>query len=257
MILLALTAIVFDAHYYIIDDFLNTTAEWEPFKFRLVTEEELLNCILSIGSCAVGIDGISINMIKACLPHCLKPLVNILNSSLETSSVPDLWKMALITPLPKVSNPASLSELRPISILPAASKILEKIVKGQILEFLKDKNVIPKFQSGFRSNFSCATALLKITSDITQAFDEGHSCPAVLIDMTKAFDSLNIELLLAKLSHYGIDTDGWFAGYLHNRLSGSGKMVRCQCRIGGMLGVGSRRAPSLGHFSSVSLRPIL
>jgi hypothetical protein len=191
----------------------------------------VLACIKSIKSNAVGVDGISIKMLKACLPYCIDPLINIINFSLETRCVPDLWKMALITPIPKVNEPTDYNELRPISILPAASKILEKVVKYQTLKFLHNKYIIPKYQSGFRANHSCTTALLRITGDIASAFDQGLCCPSVLIDMTKAFDCLDTALLVAKLKYYNVEADGWFADYLQNRKQGVRLIEDCRTRV--------------------------
>ena len=127
--------------------------------------------------------------------------------------VPDLWKRPLITHIPKKTNP-TINDLRPISILPASSKILKKLVKIQIVEYLEENDILPKFQSGFRQGYSCSTALLKITSDITKIIDQGGCCPTVLIDMSKAFDSININLLLAKLKFYNIEYNNFFKRYL-------------------------------------------
>lgn len=134
----------------VLDYFLGSTAEWEPFHFTLVTEDDILACIKSIKSNAVGADQISVGMLRACLPHCLKPLLNIVNFSLQSGTVPAVWKMSVVTPLPKVNNPSGIDELRPVSILPAASKVLEKVVKCQVVSFLAVTGILPKFQSGFR-----------------------------------------------------------------------------------------------------------
>ena len=168
-------------------------------------------------------------MLKLCVPYCLSPLTNIINFSLETGEVPSIWKESLITPIPKIEDP-TLNDLRPISILPTPSKILEKVVKKQLYSFVNNNKILPKYQSGFRPYHSCATALLKITSDIVQSLDRGHCCPLVLIDMTKAFDSLNIDLLLAKLKSLNIATNNWFKSYLLDRR----QAISLQCD-GGMI----------------------
>ena len=218
----------------VVDDFLGMTfGGWEPFQLNPATREDVLACVKCVKSNAVGVDGISIKMLKACLPYCLDPLVNIINYSLHTACVPDMWKLALITPIPKVNEPTDFTELRPISILPAASKVLEKIVKHQTLQYLQNKFVIPKFQSGFRANHSCTTALLRITGDIASAFDQGHCCPSVLIDMTKAFDSLDTALLIAKLRYYNMEADGWFADYLRNRKQAVRLVEECRTHVSG------------------------
>nr|CAI5835349.1 unnamed protein product [Callosobruchus analis] len=190
----------------------------ENFKFRLATRDEVLDIINSIKTNAEGVDGISIQIIKYCLPYCLDPLTNIVNYSLETGNFPTVWKNAFVVPIPKCNTP-SVNDLRPISTLTAPSKALEREVFKQISEYVESNNILPKFQSGFRKGHSCESALCKITNDITKGFDNGKCTAMVLIDMTKAFDSLNIELLLTKLSFY--NTKGtelhWFSNYLCNR----------------------------------------
>nr|CAI5845821.1 unnamed protein product [Callosobruchus analis] len=157
-------------------------------------------------------------MIKYCLPYCLDPLTNIVNYSLETGNFPTVWKNAFVVPIPKCNTP-SVNDLRPISILTAPSKVLEREVFKQISEYVESNNILPKFQSGFRKGYSCESALCKITNDITKGFDNGKCTAMVLIDMTKAFDSLNIELLLTTLSFYNIKGTElhWFSNYLCNR----------------------------------------
>ena len=211
-------------------NFNNNSFQSEPFNFKLVTQSDVLLSLKKIKSNATGIDNISAKMLKMCVPYCLSPLVNIINFSLEMGVVPDLWKRALITPIPKKTNP-TINDLRPISILPASSKILEKLVKIQIVEYLEENNILPKFQSGFRQGYSCSTALLKITSDITKIIDQGGCCPTVLIDMSKAFDSININLLPAKLKFYNIEYNNFFKSYL----TGRNQAVRLRDNLGNIL----------------------
>lgn len=104
-----------------------------------------------------------------------------MNFSLQSGTVPAIWKMSLT--------------LRPISILPSASKFLEKVVKHQIVQFLFVGNVLPKFHSGFRSQYGYATALLRITSHIAAAFDQSFCYPFVFIDVTKVFNILVLRVI--------------------------------------------------------------
>lgn len=210
--------------------FNNNTFVSEPFNLKLVTQNDILRSLYEIKSNAIGYDNISARMLKMCVPHCLSPLTNIINSCLEAGTVPELWKKALITPIPKKTNP-TIADLRPISILPATSKILEKIVKSQMVQYLEVNNILPKFQSGFRKGYGCSTALLRITSDITQIIDQGGCCPSVLVDMSKAFDSLNIGLLLAKLKFYNLEYNNFFKSYL----TGRSQAVRLNDELGNLL----------------------
>ncbi|XP_044764386.1 uncharacterized protein LOC123320954 [Coccinella septempunctata] len=96
------------------------------FRFRTVDEIEVLESIKSIKSKAVGYDGINILTLHLCVPHILPHITHIVNYCLKKSVFPSQWKRAVVLPVPKVSNPRNLNNLRPISILPTLSKILEK-----------------------------------------------------------------------------------------------------------------------------------
>lgn len=112
-----------------------------------------------------------------------------------------------------------MKDLRPISILPCASKILEKAVCHQLTDFLETNEILPELQSGFRKGRSTATALLDVTDNILGAQDKGMVTLLVLLDFSRAFDSLNTALLLSKLSYYGFDVGAvkWFDSYLSGR----------------------------------------
>lgn len=191
----------------------------DEFIFHTVTPDEVLKCVYSLKSEAVGIDGINLKMLKYVLPFCLNIVTHILNVSLQEDHFPDLWKNSLVTPLPKVSVATELSELRPVSVLPTMSKVLELIVHSQLSEHIRKFNILPPIQSGFRQKHSTTTALMKISNDIARNIDNSEVTYLVLLDYSKAFDVINIELLVAKLHYYGCDlhTLNWFRSYLTGR----------------------------------------
>ena len=115
------------------------------------------------------------------------------------SYFPVSWKIAIVNPIPKVTCPTDLSEFRPISILPSLSKVLERLMKNQLQEFLLRNEMLYPMQSGFRPKHSTTTALLKITDDISTALDSGQVVVASLLDFRKAFDVVNHDRLLLKL----------------------------------------------------------
>ena len=118
-----------------------------------------------------------------------------------------MWKQSRIIPLPKKSNPIELSDIRPISILPSLSKVYELILKEQISTFVFDNNIIPPIQSGFRPLHSTTTALLHITDELFKATDQRKISCLVLLDYSKAFDTLDHDILCKKLLFYGFDAD--------------------------------------------------
>lgn len=191
----------------------------KTFTFKLVTPEDIENNINSIKSNAYGSDSISLNMIKYCLPSITPYLTHIINFCLEEGCFPNVWKQAIIQPIPKINNPATLSDLRPISVLPTLSKILEKIMYKQMNDYLTENNLLPDRQSGFRKYHSTTTTLLNVTDDIINAIDKQKITALVLLDLSKAFDTVNHGLLCSKLKYLGFDeiSLSLFKAYFCNR----------------------------------------
>lgn len=189
------------------------------FSLEPVSEITVSKIIKSITTNAQGTDGITLDMVLLSLPYTLKTITGIVNKSIETSTFPELWKTAIVKPLPKNNNPKDYKDLRPISILPFMSKILEKAVCMQLTQYLETNNILPTKQSGFRKGRSTATSLLDVVDDILSSQDEGEGTILTLLDFTRAFDSLDISLLLSKLAYYGFDNKSvkWFSSYLEGR----------------------------------------
>ncbi|CAG4980526.1 unnamed protein product [Colias eurytheme] len=154
------------------------------------------------------------NSIILSIYDCLAPIKHFL-----TCTFPSTWRKALIKPLPKTNNPNCLKDLRPISILPCLSKILEKVVCEQVRRYLDLNDMLPTRQSGFRKQNSTITALLDVVDNMLEAQDRGEGSLLILLDYSRAFDCINIDLLLCKLSYYGFDDDSlqWFKSYLSYR----------------------------------------
>ena len=191
----------------------------ELLEFRTVSVDEILILICNIKSRAVGIDNISIKFLFYCLPFIAPYIAHIINSCLLDHSFPNQWKQAIVIPLPKVPQPTAYHQLRPVSILPALSKVLERIVDNQVRQHFKIYNLLPDTQSGFRAGYSCDTALLNITDDVLTGWDKRLHAILVGIDYSKAFDMINHELLLSILKYMGMGEGvcAFFAEYLKGR----------------------------------------
>lgn len=189
------------------------------FSLESVTEEDALKAMMSINQFSKGADKLSINLVMKGSPVTIPVITHIFNHSLKTGTFPDEWKKAVVIPVPKVKNPNSLSDYRPISLLCAISKALEKIVHGQVTRFLNSHNLLDRFQSGFKAGHSTTTALLKVTEDLKVSMDRRLVSLLLLFDFSKAFDRVNHKILLAKLEYLNFDSTAlsWFSSYLRHR----------------------------------------
>ena len=166
---------------------------------------------------AFGSDGIPFKFIKDFLPVLIFYIMIIVNTSIVTGIYPDMWKHPHVIPLHKGGDTEDVGNYRPISLLPILSKILEKIVANQLVSFLESEGKLSNSQHGFRPHLSTETALLKITDKIYCNMDNKKLSLLLLLDLSKAFDSVNHNILLNKCIELGIDPF-WFKDYLTNRL---------------------------------------
>lgn len=177
-----------------------------PFIFIQVPKHTVLKALNSIKSNAAGSDSISLKMLLFVSDYLIDHITYIINACISSSTFPEAWKTAIVLPLPKTACPETLNDLRPISLLPILSKLLEKILYDQLSSYLFEHNIIPSLQSGFRTGHSTATALTTIIDDIFRALDQGRLTCLVLLDYSKAFDSIDQRILIAKLGYFGLDT---------------------------------------------------
>ncbi len=168
---------------------------------------------------AVGLDGIPTKLLRLSASVISQPLTYIMNQSIKTGIVPDEWKTAKVVPLHKKDSTQQKENFRPISVLPALSKILERHVHTFFYKFLGTYDLIHLAQSGFRTLFSCETALTNILHKWTSAIDQDKLNGVILLDLRKAFDLIDHAILLKKLKMYQCseNTMKWFTSYLDQR----------------------------------------
>lgn len=160
--------------------------------------------------------------------------------------VPDDLKSARVVPLFKKSDKTEVGNYRPVSILSIISKVFEKVVYDQIESYLNDKKLLYKFQSGFRTRYSTDTCLIHLTDFLKFQMDKGNLIGMVLLDLQKAFDTVDHSILLMKLEALGLSQDiiRWFHSYLSDRqqlvdVSGTFSScagIRCGVPQGSILG---------------------
>lgn len=194
-------------------------SECLSFHFTFASTEQIQDIILNLKSNAAGSDQVSALMLKLCLPIISHHITHVVNCCLEVGYFPNEWKLSLIKPLAKVKNPENFSDLRPITIISAISKVLEKTIQQQIYDYVTENKIISDLQSGFRKKYSTTTTLANITDHLLYSLDKGHASILVLLDFSKAFDTLDHTLLCAKLAYFGFDTISvnFFRSYLTNR----------------------------------------
>ena len=207
----------------------NLNPDNKRFNFRPIVVQDIRDAMGKIKtSKSLGSDNIPSYFLKLATPYIENALVFMFNTSLETSQFPDCWKNARITLIFKEGDRAERSNYRPISVLPVISRLFEKLVFNQLYEYLVKNKLIHPGQSGFLKLHSTLTCLLKNTDDWYSGLDTGQMVGTVFIDLKKAFDTVDHDLLCKKLEHYGVQQRelSWFQSYLSNR--------KQFCRVGGV-----------------------
>ena len=189
------------------------------FSFSPVKESDVIKTVKSLKSNSTGADNINAFILKLFIRRISDVLTHIINTSIELNTFPSRWKKAIITPIPKVGIPLSPNDFRPISILATLSKVCEKLINSQIVEYIDKYHLFDPYQSAYRKYSSTATALLKITEDIMESIDDADVTLLILLDFSKAFDTVNHRLLIEKLRIMGFDNNAckWVHSYLTER----------------------------------------
>lgn len=184
-----------------------------------ITETEISECIMRLKLGSPGHDDIMPNVIKQCKDHITKPLAHIFNLSIQQGIVPKPLKCALVTPIFKSGCPDEFNNYRPISVLPCFSKLLERLLFNRLYNYLSTNDLLTDNQFGFRKKISTEMAIIIAIDLITKAIDKKEHVIGLFLDLRKAFDTVNKEILIQKLERYGIRGNAlkWFNSYLDGR----------------------------------------
>ena len=190
------------------------------FKFCPVSEDSVFKVLINIDEeKAAGLDNLSGRFLKDGASVLAKPISQICNLSIKYSQFPTNCKIAKLKPLFKKGSKTTPKNYRPISLLPLISKIIEIIIHGQTQKFLDENNILYRYQSGFRKSFSTDSCLSYLNNKIATGFESGLYTGMILIDLQKAFDTINHDVLINEMKHLGFseETTLWFKSYLSNR----------------------------------------
>lgn len=188
-------------------------------EFRPITLEKLRKTVDSLKKCS-GTDNVTKQVLVDAMDVIAGELLDIINISLMRGQFPEEWKKSTVIPIPKVPNSTRVEDRRPINMLPLYEKILETVVKEQVLEFIDDAGILIEEQSGFRKRHSCESALNLLLLKWKQSIEEGRIILAVFVDLKRAFETIDRGKLLEVLRRYGLGGRVlmWFSSYLERRM---------------------------------------
>ena len=183
------------------------------------TATEVTSILTQMKNSAPGWEGFKAEVLKLVNNEIALPLTHVVNLSLTQGIVPYELKVAKVTPVYKNGNKDEINNYRPISVLPALSKVFERVMHSRVVSFLENNNILNDCQFGYRNGRSTNMALTMLVDKITAALDKKEYFMGIFIDLSKAFDTVNHSILLSKLKHYGIRGVAlkWFGDYLDNR----------------------------------------
>ena len=178
---------------------------------------KIISNLKSTQSC--GLDNIDSKTIKLVKNELTPVITHIINLSIQQNIFPHQWKVAKIIPLHKKDEIIYPKNYRPVSLLPIFSKILERAIFVQVVEYFEENGLLHPSHHGFRQKHNTCTALIQMIDTWVEAFDDKELSAVLMLDMSAAFDLVNHDLLVKKLSAYGFDDNSqlWFSSYLAQR----------------------------------------
>ena len=192
----------------------------QPLETVVFTEEQVAEKIGKLNAfSARGPDNISAKLLQVTKTTISRPLAMLYQKSMKTGIVPEAWKMATVTPIFKKGQKSNPSNYRPVSLTSIPGKIMEGLIKVQLMEFLDRESLLSESQHGFRSRRSCQTNLLEYTDKLLKMLDSGKCADVIYLDFRKAFDTVGHQRLVKLLRYHGIrgEVADWLQAWLSKR----------------------------------------
>ena len=166
-----------------------------------VSVAQVRNVITSLKDSSPGWDHLSPFLMKQCVDTYVEPITVLINNSFYHGIFPDELKLARVVPIFKSGDSSNINNYRPISILPFFSKIYERLMYNDMFNFMNEKELIYKYQFGFRQKHSTQQAIITLVDKINKSLDSGDIVIGVFFRLKKAFDSVNHKILFKNCLH--------------------------------------------------------
>ena len=216
------------------------------FNINPVTEDEIVKIMGQFKDSAAGWDSLKPSIIKNIKEYVKLPLACICNLSFSTGVFPTELKLANVAPVFKANDEMAFTNYRPVSVLPVFSKLVERLMYNRLVTYINENRLLYKYQFGFQEGKATYMALIVLIEKVAEALDKGESVIGVFLDFSKAFDTVDHGILLAKLHKYEVHDTAlkWFEDYLTNRMQyvtynsikSEQKMIDCGVPQGSILG---------------------
>ena len=190
------------------------------FHLQSVHPDEVLEIVKDLkNSKSTGLDDIDTGTLKLIIRDILPALTHVINLSLMNLEFPSIWKLAKVIPLLKKSDPLNPKNYRPVALLPIMSKILERVVFKQVVQYVEGNSLLHPSHHGSRSRHSTSTAIIEMYDTWIDSVERGEMAGVMMIDLSAAFDLVDHSILLKKLELLGFDQSAvtWFWSYLTTR----------------------------------------
>ena len=185
-----------------------------------VNKKEMLDVIKSFANkTSTDYNGMNMFILKKITNCIVDPFLHICNISFSKGVFPDALKIARVIPLFKSGDKHVFTNYRPVPLLPQFSKILEKLFNNRLDSFIEKNCILSECQYGFRNSRSTYMALMDLIENICETIDKKKYVMGIFIDLKKAFDTIDHNILSNKLYHYGMRgiSNDWIKSYLENR----------------------------------------